>query len=59
MIVASFIVFHLAIVQTYLALYFHLGFQEAGSLYHAFAFVTYFTPVFGAILADSYIGKYW
>ena len=37
-----------------------LGFTEdtATILYHAFTALCYFTPVFGAILADSFFGKY-
>lgn len=27
-------------------------------LYHAFSMLCYFTPVFGAILADTYLGKF-
>ena len=33
--------------------------DTAAGLYHAFAIVSYFMPLPGAILADSYIGKYW
>ncbi|CAB4062888.1 SLC15A1 [Lepeophtheirus salmonis] len=28
------------------------------SIFHAFGFLAYFTPIFGAILADNYIGKF-
>lgn len=37
-----------------------LRFSESDStiLYHAFTAVCYFTPVFGAVLADSFFGKY-
>ena len=37
-----------------------LGFDENQSTvyYHAFAMLCYFTPVFGAILADTYLGKF-
>ena len=37
-----------------------LGFNENQSTvyYHAFAMLCYFTPVFGAILADTYLGKF-
>ena len=45
-----------------LVLYFHqaLGYDESQAVaYFAFVFCTaYFTPVFGAIVADSYIGRY-
>ena len=37
-----------------------LGFSENDStiLYHAFTALCYFTPIFGAILADSFFGKF-
>ena len=45
-----------------LSLFLHqvLGFSEdtATILYHAFTALCYFTPIFGAILADSFFGKY-
>ena len=45
-----------------LSLFLHqvLGFSEdvATILYHAFTALCYFTPILGAILADSFFGKY-
>ena len=37
-----------------------LGYSEdtATILYHAFTALCYFTPIFGAVLADSFFGKY-
>ncbi|XP_050436407.1 peptide transporter family 2-like [Adelges cooleyi] len=32
--------------------------DESTIIYHSFVFVSYFMPVFGAILADTYWGKY-
>lgn len=38
----------------------YLGFNEDDSvvLYHTFSMLCYFTPIFGAILSDNYIGKF-
>ena len=47
------------VLQTYLALQLGLSFNLAGSVYHAHAMVSYFTPILGAIVADSFIGRYW
>ena len=33
--------------------------HTATALYHAFAMICYFTPIFGAILADGFIGMYY
>ena len=45
-----------------LSLFLHqvLGYTEdtATIMYHAFTALCYFTPIFGAILADSFFGKY-
>nr|XP_027203330.1 solute carrier family 15 member 2-like isoform X2 [Dermatophagoides pteronyssinus]XP_027203331.1 solute carrier family 15 member 2-like isoform X2 [Dermatophagoides pteronyssinus] len=50
-------------MRTILILYFKyvLLFEDdfATQIYHIFVMACYFTPVFGAILADSYLGKYW
>ena len=49
-------------VSAVLSLFFHqvLGYSEdtATILYHAFTALCYFTPIFGAVLADSFFGKY-
>lgn len=38
-----------------------LSFEEnsATAIYHAFAMLCYFTPLFGAPLADGFLGKFW
>uniref|UniRef100_A0A834R3F6 Oligopeptide transporter 1 n=1 Tax=Sarcoptes scabiei TaxID=52283 RepID=A0A834R3F6_SARSC len=50
-------------MRTILVFYFKfiLSFNEdlATQAYHIFAMACYFTPVLGAILADSFIGKFW
>ena len=37
-----------------------LGYTEdnASVMYHLFSMLCYFTPVFGAIIADTYLGKF-
>ena len=32
--------------------------DTATVIYHAFVFLTYFTPILGAIIADSFLGKF-
>jgi solute carrier family 15 oligopeptide transporter 1 len=54
--------FFLPILLAVLALFFKevLNFDDDVStlLYHAFTAICYFTPIFGAILADSFVGKF-
>ena len=47
-----------AVLLLYLRNY--LGFDDdlATAVYHAFTVLAYFTPVIGAIIADSYWGKF-
>jgi len=49
-------------MKTVLSLFLNqvLGYSEdtATILYHAFTALCYFTPIFGAVLADSFFGKY-
>jgi len=47
-----------AILVLYLKYYLHLSAATATSVFHAFTVLAYFFPVFGAIMADSYWGKY-
>ena len=48
-------------MRTILSIYMvdFLGFSETvgASLYHGFAALCYFTPVIGAIIADSFLGN--
>ena len=55
---AFFFVFKLAVLTLYLRNI--LGFSESTSvvLYHTFIMLCYFTPVLGAIIADSWLGKF-
>jgi len=50
-------------MKTVLTLYLKniLGYDEDFStiIYHVFVMLCYFTPVLGAILADTYLGKFW
>ena len=32
--------------------------SKATAVYHSFVFMAYFTPVFGAMLADTVLGRY-
>lgn len=32
--------------------------DQATNWYHVFIFFVYFTPIFGGLLADSYLGKF-
>ncbi len=57
-LVCSFVHWWAAILPIYLSLI--LGYSEdnASVIYHLFTMLCYFTPVFGAILADTYAGKF-
>src|SRR5262245_4060757 len=37
----------------------HMTPEQAGTWYHTFVSAVYFLPVFGAILSDAFIGKFW
>lgn len=47
-----------AVLLLYLRNYLHFDDDTATAVYHAFTVLAYFTPVLGAIIADSYWGKY-
>ncbi|KAG1683561.1 Solute carrier family 15 member 1 [Nymphon striatum] len=47
-----------AVLTLYLKSVLDYNNHEAIELYHGFIFVCYFMPIFGAILADGFIGKY-
>ena len=48
----------LAVLGLYLVQVLGFGEDDATILYHAFNFLCYFTPLIGAILADSFLGKF-
>ena len=50
--------FYLAILVLYLTTMLQLSDERATAIYHAFNMFCYFSPLFGAIIADSFLGKY-
>ena len=51
-------IFISAILVIYLTSSLHMSKDDATAVYHAFNMLCYFSPIFGAIIADSYWGKY-
>ncbi|XP_033629338.1 solute carrier family 15 member 1-like isoform X1 [Asterias rubens] len=47
-----------AILVLYMTNILLLSDDRATALFHAFAMLCYFTPIFGAMIADGYLGKY-
>nr|XP_009666164.1 PREDICTED: solute carrier family 15 member 2 isoform X4 [Struthio camelus australis] len=47
-----------AVLTLYFISFFHWDENLSTSVYHAFSALCYFTPVIGAIMADSWLGKY-
>lgn len=47
-----------AILVLYLTRALKYSDNTAVAIYHAFSAVSYFTPLFGAMLADGWLGKY-
>uniref|UniRef100_A0A8B9QB87 Solute carrier family 15 member 2 n=1 Tax=Apteryx owenii TaxID=8824 RepID=A0A8B9QB87_APTOW len=47
-----------AVLTLYFINFFHWDENLSTSVYHAFSALCYFTPVIGAIMADSWLGKY-
>ena len=47
-----------AILILYLTRVLSLGDNTATALFHSFSMLCYFTPLFGAMLADGWLGKY-
>lgn len=47
-----------AILVIYLTSMLHMSKDDATAVYHAFNMLCYFSPIFGAIIADSFWGKY-
>ncbi|XP_076458524.1 solute carrier family 15 member 2-like [Babylonia areolata] len=46
------------ILVLYLTNWLRLSRNEATAVYHLFSCVAYFSPIIGAIMADSYVGRY-
>nr|XP_047928184.1 solute carrier family 15 member 2 isoform X5 [Anser cygnoides] len=47
-----------AVLTLYFISFFHWDENLSTAVYHAFSALCYFTPVIGAIMADSWLGKY-
>ncbi|XP_074157448.1 solute carrier family 15 member 2 [Sminthopsis crassicaudata] len=47
-----------AVLTLYFLYFLHWSEDTATSVYHAFSSLCYFTPVLGAIIADSWLGKF-
>ena len=53
-----FLYLFVAILVLYLTDWLSFSEDNATAIYHTFVFLCYFTPIFGAILADGFIGRY-
>ena len=53
-----FFAFSVAILVIYLTQMLKMDDNTATAIYHAFNMLCYFSPLFGAMLADSLLGKY-
>jgi solute carrier family 15 oligopeptide transporter 1 len=53
-----FVFFLAAILVLYMTNILLLGDDTATALFHTFAMLCYFTPIFGAMIADGWLGKY-
>lgn len=49
---------HLAVLTLYMKQILDFSEDKATVLYHTFLMLCYFTPIPGAILADTYLGKF-
>ncbi|XP_056291641.1 solute carrier family 15 member 2 isoform X2 [Pseudoliparis swirei] len=47
-----------AVLVLYFLTYLHWDQDQSTAVYHAFSSLCYFTPVLGALIADSWLGKY-
>ena len=47
-----------ALLTLYFMTYLHWDKDLSTAVYHAFSGLCYFTPVLGALIADSWLGKY-
>uniref|UniRef100_A0AAY4BV38 Solute carrier family 15 member 2 n=1 Tax=Denticeps clupeoides TaxID=299321 RepID=A0AAY4BV38_9TELE len=48
-----------ALLTLYFIHYLHWDKNLSTAVYHAFSSLCYFTPVLGALIADSWLGKFW
>ena len=48
-----------AVLVLYLVFQLNLPEDNATAVFHLFIFLAYFMPIFGSMIADSYIGKFW
>ncbi|GMS95415.1 hypothetical protein PENTCL1PPCAC_17590, partial [Pristionchus entomophagus] len=48
-----------SVLTIYLINFLGYGNNSATVLFHAFTVLAYTTPLFGSMLADGYIGKFW
>ena len=54
----NFVFLSTAILVIYLTQMLKMDDDSATAIYHAFNMLCYFSPLFGAMLADSLLGKY-
>ncbi len=52
------VVFFIAILTLYLRNFLNFGEDTATGIYHVFIVMCYLTPLAGAIISDSCLGKY-
>ena len=55
---SSFTYIFLAVLAIYLKSKLHFSEDTSTVIYHAFSGLCYFTPIFGAMLADQFFGKF-
>ena len=48
-----------AVLVLYLVFQLNLSEDSATAIFHLYTFLAYFMPIFGSMIADSYIGKFW
>ena len=57
-VIFQYFVYFSAILVLYLTSMLQMDNERATAIYHAFNMFCYFSPLFGAIIADSLLGKY-